>query len=104
MLRGPLIVSSLHMQRISRFSDSRVLCCHLVEIEDVMTLRSRLPLDIYGLLKMVFDCLWVVVDVLEVVVDGCRSFLPLVTKGEQLRQRNFGREVWGFCSCFKHKF
>ena len=28
-------------------------------------------LDIYGLFKMVFDCLWVVVDVFEVVVDGC---------------------------------
>ena len=35
---------------------------------------------------MVFDCLWVVVDVFElvveffeVVVDGCRSFLLLVT-------------------------
>ena len=26
-------------------------------------LWSRLPLDIYGLFKMVFDCLWVVVDV-----------------------------------------
>ena len=28
-------------------------------------------LDIYGLFKMVFDCLWVVVDVFEVVVGGC---------------------------------
>ena len=28
-------------------------------------------LDIYGLFKMVFDRLWVVVDVFEVVVDGC---------------------------------
>ena len=27
-------------------------------------------LDIYGLFKMVFDCLWVVVDVFAVVVDG----------------------------------
>ena len=26
---------------------------------------------IYGLFKMEFDCLWVVVDVFEVVVDGC---------------------------------
>ena len=26
---------------------------------------------LYGLFKMVFDCLWVVVDVFEVVVDGC---------------------------------
>ena len=24
-------------QRISRFSDSRFLCCHLVEIEDLIT-------------------------------------------------------------------
>ena len=31
-------------------------------------------LDIYGLFKMVFDCLWVVVDVFEVVVDGCCIF------------------------------
>ena len=39
---------------------------------------------IYGFFKMIFDCLWVVVDVFEVVVgvveffevvvDGCRSF------------------------------
>ena len=28
---------------------------------------------------MVFDCLLVVVYVFEVVVGGCRSFLPLVT-------------------------
>ena len=28
-------------------------------------------LGIYGLFKMVFDCLRVVVDVFEVVVDGC---------------------------------
>ena len=28
-------------------------------------------LEIYGLFKMVFDWLWVVVDVFEVVVDGC---------------------------------
>ena len=27
-------------------------------------------LDIYALFKMVFDCLWVVVDVFPVVVDG----------------------------------
>ena len=40
MLRGPLIVSSLHMQRISRFSDPRVVCCHLVEIEHVITPRK----------------------------------------------------------------
>ena len=26
--------------------------------------------DIYGLFKMEFDCLWVVVDVFEVVVDS----------------------------------
>ena len=43
-------------------------------------------LDIYGLFKTVFDCLWLVVDVFEVVVEffevvlgGCRSFLLLVT-------------------------
>ena len=34
------------------------------------TVISR-ALDIYGLFKMVFNCLWVVVDVFEVVVDGC---------------------------------
>ena len=31
----------------------------------------RPPLDIYGLFNMEFGCLWVVVDVFEVVVDGC---------------------------------
>jgi len=60
-----------------------------------------LALDIYGFFKMIFDCLWVVVDVFEVVVDGCwvfrggcgwfwvvlggcRSFLLLVTTIECL--------------------
>ena len=33
-----------------------------------------LALDIYGLFKMVFDCLWVVVDVFELVVGGCSIF------------------------------
>ena len=28
-------------QRISRFSDSRFLCCHLVEIEDVITPHKK---------------------------------------------------------------
>ena len=28
-------------------------------------------LGIYGLFKMVFDCLWVVVDVFAVLVDSC---------------------------------
>ena len=31
----------LFTQRISRFSDSRFLCCHLVEIEDVITPRKK---------------------------------------------------------------
>ena len=30
----------LFTQRISGFSDSRFLCCHLVEIEDVITPRK----------------------------------------------------------------
>ena len=38
-----------------------------------------LVLDIYGLFKMVFDCLLVVVDIFEVVSGGRRSFLLLVT-------------------------
>ena len=33
---------------------------------------SRLNSDIYTLFQMVLDCLRVVVDVFEVVVDGCR--------------------------------
>ena len=41
---------------------------------------------------MLFDCLWVVVEFFEVVVDGCRSFLLLVTTQNemnwQLRQCN----------------
>ena len=35
-------------------------------------------LDIYGLFKMVFDCLWVVVDVFEVVVGHCRWLLVVL--------------------------
>ena len=38
-----------------------------------------LVFDIYGLYKMVLDCLWVVVDVFEVVLGGHRLFLFLVT-------------------------
>ena len=45
-------------------------------------LACVVALDIYGLFKIVFACLWVVVDVFgvvaeffEVVVGGCRSFL-----------------------------
>ena len=31
-------------------------------------------LDIYGLFKTVFNCLWVVVDVFEVVVDALTKY------------------------------
>ena len=48
---------------------------------------GSLVLEIYGLLKMVFDCLWVVVDAFEVVVeffevvaDGCRWFYVVVAR------------------------
>ena len=47
----------------SRLRFSSLIEFHLRDI-------SR-ALDIYGLFKMVFDCLWVVVDVFEVVVDSC---------------------------------
>ena len=42
--------------------------CSLLEfhLRDIL-----LVFYIYGLFKMVFDCLWVVVDLFEVVVDGC---------------------------------
>ena len=48
---------------------------------------TSLPsIDIYGLFKMVFNFLWVILDVFEVVVEffevlelGCKSFLLLVT-------------------------
>ena len=36
-----------------------------------MTYCDSRVLDIYGLFEMIFDCLWMVVDVFEVVVDGC---------------------------------
>ena len=38
-------------------------------------------LDIYGLFKMEFDCLWVVVDVFEVVVDMVVEFFEVVVDG-----------------------
>ena len=46
---------------------------------------TSLPsIDIYGLFKMEFNCLWVILDVFEVVVEffevlelGCKSFLLL---------------------------
>ena len=44
-----------------------------------MILSPCLFFYICGLFRMVFDCLWVVVAFFEVVVDGCRSFLFLVT-------------------------
>ena len=40
---------------------------------------------------MVFDCLWVVVEFLEVAVDGCRSFLPLLTPQNEVN--NCDRKV-----------
>ena len=36
-----------------------------------MTFVILLASDIYGLFKMVFDFLWLVVDVFEVVVGSC---------------------------------
>ena len=50
---------------------------------------------------MVFDCLWMAVEFFEVVVDVCRSFLPLVTTQNEV---NFGGEVGGLCFPFTHKF
>ena len=44
-------------------------CCHL----------ACFFFHICGLFKMVFDCLCVVVEFFEVVVDASRSFLLLVT-------------------------
>ena len=41
---------------------------------------------------MVFDCLWVVVEFFEVVVDGCRSFLLLVTTQNEVN--NCGKVTW----------
>ena len=55
---------------------------------------------------MVFDCLCVVVEFFEVVVDGCRSFLLLVTTQNEVN--NCGKVTWtggwGICSRFTHKF
>ena len=45
------------------FFNSRVKCTRHIVIS--------LVLDIYGLFKMVFDCLWVVVAVFAVAVRGC---------------------------------
>ena len=42
------------------------------------TLLSRLISDIYTLFLMVLDFLQVVVDVFEVVVDGCRCLLNVL--------------------------
>ena len=36
----PAPLRELFTQRISGFSNSRFLCCHLVEIEDVITRRK----------------------------------------------------------------
>ena len=41
---------------------------------------------------MVFDCLWVVVDFFEVVADGSRSFLLLVTTQNEVN--NCGNLLW----------
>ena len=41
---------------------------------------------------MVFDCLWVVVEFFEVVVDGDRSFLILVTTQNEVN--NCGKVTW----------
>ena len=41
---------------------------------------------------MVFDCLWVVGEFFEVVVDGCSSFLLLVTTQNEVN--NCGKVTW----------
>ena len=41
---------------------------------------------------MLFDCLYVVVEFFEVVVDGCRSFLLLVTTQNEVN--NCGNVTW----------
>ena len=60
-------------------SRGRLRFCSLLEFHLRVILSSCLFFYICGLFKMVFDCLWVVVAFFEVVVDGCRSFLLLVT-------------------------
>ena len=96
----------LFTQRILRFSDSRFLCCHLVEIKveinDVITPRkislfkykSRTEQRIRWRQKSrYFEDF------------SFRGKTQNNTKrGEQLRQINAGGEVGGFCSRFKHEF
>ena len=41
---------------------------------------------------MVFDCLWVVVEFFEVVVDGFRSSLLLITTQNEVN--NCGKVTW----------
>ena len=52
--------------------------CSILVFHVCDMLSSRLSLDIYALFKMVLDCLWVVVEIFEVVVGGFRSFHVLV--------------------------
>ena len=60
----------------------------------------------FTFVAMVFDCLRVVVEFFEVVVDGCRSFLLLVTTQNEVNNRGNVTWTggWGICSRFTHKF
>ena len=85
-------------------SRGRLRFCSLLEFHLRGILSSCLFFYVCGLFKMVFDCLWVVVEFFEVVVNGCRSFL-LFTQNEV---NNCGKVTWtggwGICSRFTQKF
>ena len=92
----------LFTERISRFSDSRFLCCHFVEIKDVITPRKIILFKYKSRTEQRIRCR-----------QKCRYFEDFSfrgktqnssKRGEQLRQSNSGGEVGGFCSRFEHEF
>ena len=92
----------LFTQLISRFSDSRFLCCHLVDIKDVITPRKITLFKYKSRTEQRIRC-----------KQKCRYFEDFSfrgktqnnsKRGEQPGQSNSGGEVGGFCSCFAHEF
>ena len=84
----------LFTQRISRFSNSRFLCCHLVEIKDVITPRKITWFTYKSRTEQRIR--W---------RQKCRYFEEKTQnnskRGEQLQQSNSGGEVGDF-DCVSH--
>jgi len=91
-------------QRNSRFSDSSsmFLCCHLVEIKDVITPRKITFFNCKSWTKQRIRCRQKGRCLEDFSFRGKTKINS--KRGEQLRQSNSGGEIGRFYSRFAHKF